>query len=105
MVARLGWIARSLPHLLEVVATIHARGAQFQALADHVDTGSAQGTFLLQILGAAAEFVRFLIPERTLAGLAEARRAGRVGGNPKLKTTDEATRLSPFDIAGGAEGV
>ena len=93
VVTRLDRIARSLPHLLEIVATIHGRGARFRALGDPVDTGSAQGTFLLQILGAVAEFERALIRERTLAGLAEARRAGRVGGNPKLKTMDEATRL------------
>lgn len=93
VVTRLDRIARSLPHLLEIVATIHTRGARFRALGDPVDTGSAQGTFLLQILGAVAEFERALIRERTLAGLAEARRKGRVGGNPKLKAMDEATRL------------
>ncbi len=43
------------------------------------------------MLGAIAEFERALIKERTLAGLAEARRKGRTGGRPRL--------LAPKDIA------
>ena len=36
--------------------------------------------------GAIAEFERALIRERTAAGLAEARKQGRVGGRPKKLT-------------------
>jgi DNA invertase Pin-like site-specific DNA recombinase len=93
VVVRLDRIARSLPHLLEVVDTIGRKGATFRSLGDPVDTGSPQGTFVLQVLGAVAEFERALIRERTLAGLAQARAEGRVGGNPKLRNMDEATRI------------
>jgi hypothetical protein len=41
-------------------------------------------------LGAAAEFERALIRERTKAGLASARTKGRVGGNPGLRARDPA---------------
>ena len=44
----------------------------------------------LQVLGAAAEFERALIRERTKAGLASARTKGRVGGNPGLRLKDPA---------------
>lgn len=47
----------------------------------------------MQVLGAAAEFERALIRERTKAGLASARSKGRVGGNPGLRAKDpEAMR-------------
>lgn len=92
-VVRIDRLARSLSHLLEVIETLEAKGARFRSLQDPIDTGSPQGKFTLQVLGAAAEFERALIRERTLSGLDEARRAGRVGGNPGLKSGDpEALR-------------
>src|SRR5680860_412107 len=48
------------------------------------------GDRALQVLGAAAEFERALIRERTKAGLASARTKGRVGGNPGLRAKDPA---------------
>lgn len=87
-VVRIDRLARSLSHLLEVIETLERKGARFRSLQDPIDTGSPQGKFTLQVLGAAAEFERALIRERTLSGLEEARRAGRVGGNPGLKGKD-----------------
>ena len=66
------------------------KGAFFRSIQDPIDTGSPQGKFTLQILGAAAEFERALIRERTKAGLASARTKGRVGGNPGLRAKDPA---------------
>jgi DNA invertase Pin-like site-specific DNA recombinase len=92
MVVRIDRLARSLAHLLEVIAALEARGARFRSLRDPIDTGSPQGKFTLQVLGAAAEFERALIRERTKAGLAAARAEGRRGGNPGLVAGDAATR-------------
>lgn len=88
VVVRIDRLARSVAHLLEVIEHLDARGAGFRSLGDPVDTTTPQGKFTLQILGAVAELERALIRERTLAGLETARRAGRVGGNPKLKARD-----------------
>lgn len=88
MVVRIDRLARSVAHLGEVIETLQARGAHFRSLHDPIDTSSPQGMFMLQILGAVAELERNLIRERTRAGLASARRKGRVGGNPALKTKD-----------------
>lgn len=90
MVVRIDRLARSLSHLLQVVEDIQARGGAFRSLQDPIDTASPQGKFTLQVLGAAAEFERALIRERTLAGLETARRQGRVGGNPGLRDKDPA---------------
>ena len=90
VVVRIDRLARSLSHLLEVIERLEARGAYFRSLLDPIDTASPQGKFTLQVLGAAAEFERALIRERTKAGLASARSKGRVGGNPGLRAKDPA---------------
>ena len=90
VVVRIDRLARSLSHLLEVIETLEGKGAFFRSLQDPIDTGSPQGKFTLQVLGAAAEFERALIRERTKAGLASARAKGRVGGNPGLSAKDPA---------------
>lgn len=49
------------------------------------DTTTPGGKLLFHVLGALAHFERDLIRERTMAGLATARAAGRTGGRrPKL---------------------
>jgi hypothetical protein len=73
---------------LEVIERLEAKGAFFRSIQDPIDTASPQGKFTLQVLGAAAEFERALIRERTKAGLASARTKGRVGGNPGLRARD-----------------
>ena len=93
VVVRIDRLARSLSHLLEIIERLAAKGASFRSLQDPIDTASPQGKFTLQVLGAAAEFERALIRERTKAGLASARTKGRVGGNPGLRSRDvEALR-------------
>ena len=90
VVVRIDRLARSLSHLLEVIERLEAKGAYFRSLLDPIDTASPQGKFTLQVLGAAAEFERALIRERTRAGLASARSKGRIGGNPGLRAKDPA---------------
>jgi len=90
VVVRIDRLARSLSHLLEVIERLEAKGAFFRSIQDPIDTASPQGKFTLQVLGAAAEFERALIRERTKAGLASARTKGRVGGNPGLRAKNPA---------------
>ena len=88
VVVRIDRLARSLSHLLDVIERLEAKGAHFGPLLDSIDTASPQGSFSLQILGAAAEFERALIRERTKGGFQSARAEGRFGGNPGLKARD-----------------
>jgi DNA invertase Pin-like site-specific DNA recombinase len=90
IVVRIDRLARSLAHLLQIIETLEAKGAFFRSLTDPIDTASPQGKFTLQVLGAAAEFERALIRERTRAGLESARAQGRIGGNPGLRARDPA---------------
>lgn len=88
VVVRLDRLARSLTHLLAVIAQLRARSAALRSLGDPIDTSGPSGVLVLQILGAVAEFERALIRERTRAGLAAARARGRAGGNPGLRARD-----------------
>lgn len=88
VVVKLDRLARSLDHLLEVVRTLETRGAFLRVLGDPIDTATPQGRFMLQMLGAVAEFERALIRERVVSGLARAAREGRRGGNPALRARD-----------------
>jgi DNA invertase Pin-like site-specific DNA recombinase len=47
-----------------------------------MDTTTASGELLFHVFGALAQYERALIQERVVAGLAAARRRGRVGGRP-----------------------
>ena len=47
-----------------------------------MDTTTASGELLFHVFGALAQYERALIQERVVAGLAAAKRRGRVGGRP-----------------------
>lgn len=74
---KLDRLFRSLSHLLQTLKTLHDHGVAFVALRSQVDVTTAQGRFMMQMLGAFAEFEAELIRERVKAGLAEARRKGK----------------------------
>ena len=70
-------LARSTKQLIETIETLRVRGIGFRSLTEALDTTTAQGRLVFHMFGALAEFERSLIRERTQAGLAAARRAGR----------------------------
>lgn len=88
LVVRIDRLARSLTNLLTIIETIEKRGAFFRSLRDPIDTTNAHGKFALQVLGAAAEFERSLISERTKEGMEAAKARGSRSGNPGMSTRD-----------------
>ena len=88
LVVRIDRLARSLSHLLEIVETLKGKGAYFRSIHDPIDTSSAQGMLMTQMLGAFAEFERTLIRERTKAGIKAAVARGAKPGNPKMRARD-----------------
>lgn len=91
VVWKLDRLARSLPQLIETVATLEDQGIGFHSLTEAIDTTTAGGKLVFHIFGALAEFERSVIRERTRAGLKAARDRGRKGGRPPaLSTADLA---------------
>ena len=64
--------------LIEIVAKIECRGASLRILAMGLDTGSATGKLMLNVLGSVAE--REVMLERQREGIAKARADGRYKG-------------------------
>src|SRR6516162_2368303 len=80
IVWKLDRLARSIKQLIETIENLRVRGIGFRSLTEALDTTTAQGRLVFHMFAALAEFERSLIRERTQAGLAAARRAGRIGG-------------------------
>jgi len=86
VVYKLDRLGRSLPHLLETVSSLEARGVGFKSITEGIDTSTPGGRLVFHIFGSLAQFERDLIKERTAAGLEAARVRGRMGGRPKAIT-------------------
>ena len=82
VVWKLDRLGRSLSHLLAIVNTLKDKQVAFRSLTEGMDTTTASGQLLFQVFGALAQYERALIQERVVAGLAAARRRGRIGGRP-----------------------
>jgi DNA invertase Pin-like site-specific DNA recombinase len=89
IVWKLDRLARSMKQLIETIEELRLKGIGFRSLTEALDTTTAQGRLVFHMFGALAEFERSLIRERTQAGLAAARRAGRTGGRPPKLTADD----------------
>src|ERR671917_1025350 len=94
VVWRLDRLGRSLPHLIETVTALAARGVGFKSLTESIDTTSSGGKLIFHIFGALAEFERDLIRERTHAGLTAARARGKVGGRPRAEALNTPRQLA-----------
>jgi DNA invertase Pin-like site-specific DNA recombinase len=90
-------LGRSLPHLIETVRQLGARGAGFASLSESIDTTIAGGKLVFHIMGALAEFEHSLIVERVNAGIAAAKKRGKHVGRPR--------KLSPEQIAHAREAI
>ena len=82
VVWKLDRLGRSLSHLLSIVNALKENQVAFRSLTEGMDTTTASGELLFHVFGALAQYERALTRERVVAGLAAARRRGRVGGRP-----------------------
>jgi len=89
---RLDRLGRSLPHLIETISALEARGVGFRSLTESIDTTTSGGRLIFHVFGALGQFERDLIRERTKAGLAAAAARGRKGGRKPVITADKLQR-------------
>ena len=86
VVWRLDRLSRSLRDVLTIMERIQEAKAGFKSLTESIDTTTAAGRMMMQMVGAFAEFERAMLRDRTRSGLDAARKRGRTGGRrPKLK--------------------
>ena len=89
VVWKLDRLGRSLSHLISIVNALKEKQVAFRSLTEGMDTTTASGELLFHVFGALAQYERTLIQERVVAGLAAARRRGRVGGRPPAITGEK----------------
>jgi DNA invertase Pin-like site-specific DNA recombinase len=97
---RLDRLGRSLPHLIEVIEDLQARGVGFRSLTESIDTTTAGGRLIFHVFGALGQFERDLIRERTRAGLAAAAARGRRGGRRPVVTPEKLRRARELVASG-----
>ena len=91
VVWKLDRLSRSLRDVLTVMERLRDSGAGFRSLTEAIDTTTAAGRMMMQMVGVFAEFERAMLKERTKAGLDAAREEGRIGGRrPKLSERQQA---------------
>jgi DNA invertase Pin-like site-specific DNA recombinase len=100
VVYKLDRVARSLPHLIEIMQQLKANGIEFQSVTEAIDTNTPGGRLLFHVCASIAEFERDLIRERTQAGLEAARAKGRVGGRPRQMTNDKVNAVRELLASG-----
>ncbi len=93
---KLDRLGRSLAHLIKLVSDLEEQGVGLLSLNDPIDTTTPQGRLVFRIFASLAEFERDVIRERTMAGVASARRRGRSLGRPKglTKNAEQKARLA-----------
>jgi DNA invertase Pin-like site-specific DNA recombinase len=96
-------LARNLDDLRRVVLGLTKRGVIVEFTKEHLTfTGNedAMSLFLLNVMGAFAEFERLLIRERQREGIAIAKREGRYRGRKPSLTTDQVQAIRARIAAG-----
>jgi DNA invertase Pin-like site-specific DNA recombinase len=95
VVWRLDRLSRSLRDVLTIMERIWEAEAGFRSLTEAIDTTTAPGRIMMQMVGVFAESERAILRERTMAGLDAARKRGRIGGRrPKLRPQQQEEIVS-----------
>ncbi|WP_170359699.1 recombinase family protein [Ruegeria arenilitoris] len=96
IVTKLDRLARSMAHLMEIRSQLDAVGAHLTILGLSLDTSTAQGKLMLNLLGSVAEFEREIMLERQREGIAKAKAAGKYKGRKPtaLAKSDEVLALA-----------
>ena len=99
VVWKLDRLCRSLPDLIKISEQIRTAGAQLVSITESIDTSTPAGRLYFNILGALGQMERELIQERVKAGLAAARRRGKVPGKPRV--SEEKLELARRELSAG----
>lgn len=78
IVAKLDRLTRSVRDLAELVELSNERGVALVSVAEKLDTGSAAGRMVVNIMGCVSQWEREAISERTSAALRHKRASGQV---------------------------
>ncbi|MBW4985722.1 recombinase family protein [Mameliella sp. CS4] len=80
VVTKLDRLARSVRHLGELIEALEERNVGLRVLSLGLDTTTATGKLMLNVLGSVAQFEREMMLERQREGIQKAKKAGKYRG-------------------------
>jgi DNA invertase Pin-like site-specific DNA recombinase len=106
VVTKLDRLARSMTDLIDISKRIEEKAASLRILAMNLDSKTATGKLMLNVLGSVAEFERSMMLERQAIGIAKAKAEGKYRGRaPTVERRASeieallSAGLGPTDIA------
>jgi DNA invertase Pin-like site-specific DNA recombinase len=96
VVTKFDRLGKSIKGVVDLLNELATRSIVFVAVEDAVDTGTAEGRYLVHVMARLAQMDKALRNERTKVSLAIAKTKGRTGGRPPSLThekLDEAKKL------------
>ena len=80
VVTKLDRLARSVGHLASIIARLEAKKVGLRILNLHLDSATATGRLMLNLMVSVAQFEREMMLERQREGIAKAKREGKYRG-------------------------
>ena len=95
VVTKLDRLARSVGHLAEIITRLEKKGVGLRILNLNLDSTTATGRLMLNLMVSVAQFEREMMLERQREGIAKAKREGKYRGRkPTARAkADEVRRL------------
>ena len=84
VVTKLDRLARSVRHLGEIIDELDAKGVGLRILNLGLDTSTATGKLMLNVVGSVAQFEREMMLERQREGIAKAKAEGKYKGRKPI---------------------
>ena len=102
VVWKLDRLGRTVKGLVDLVFELETNNVNFRSLTDGIDTTTSAGRFFFHVMASLAQMERELTLERTKAGLAAARKLGRIGGRRRIMTDSKIKSAHKLLAAGHA---
>lgn len=84
VITELARLGRSTKDLIQIAELLNKKKVEIISLKEKLDTTTASGKLMFNMLSVLAQFERDVISERTIEGLKAARARGKMGGRPKI---------------------
>jgi DNA invertase Pin-like site-specific DNA recombinase len=94
VVTKLDRLARSMVDLQNILKTLSNRKANLKILGLGLDSSTATGQLMLNVLGSVAQFERSIMLERQREGIAKAKQEGKFQGRPPSIPQDKVLELT-----------
>ena len=103
VVTKLDRLARSVPHMWEIIGRLKAKDVALRIVNLGIDTSTPTGKLMLNVIGGVAEFERETMLERQREGIAKAKAEGKYKGRkPTARAkADEIKALAAQNLSMG----